>query len=123
MKFREHRGGYAESMATVIELPDRAALVAHVQKLLALYPGALLVTNERLRVEKYIFDARNGWHTHIVTLDGYGVLGFTNGPVRASIGEGFAYFAWHRLRWPSWDDCRGIRDGRVCELYWHSGRR
>lgn len=35
-----------------------------------------------------------------------------------SIGEGFAYFRWHSLTWPDWDECRGINDKRVCALYW-----
>lgn len=81
MKFREHRGGLAESMATVVELPDRAALLEHCRTLLACWPIAPPVTDEALQVGGHvIFDARTGWHTHIVLLKGLGVLGFTDGP-------------------------------------------
>lgn len=85
LKFREHRGGLAESMATVIEVPDRAALVAHVKKMLApFYFGGDIEAG--LNVEPYgcsglpLLDLRIGWQTYIVTLKGYGVLGFTDGP-------------------------------------------
>ncbi len=32
-------------------------------------------------VEPYGFDERINWQTHIVTLTGYGVLGYTDSPV------------------------------------------
>lgn len=34
MRFREHRGSLADSKKTEIELPDKAALVAHIRTLL-----------------------------------------------------------------------------------------
>jgi hypothetical protein len=34
MRFREHRGGLAESMATVVELKDGAALYEYLRKIL-----------------------------------------------------------------------------------------
>ncbi len=34
-------------------------------------------------------------------------------------GEGFAYFAWHRLHWPHHPECRGINDPfRACGYVW-----
>jgi hypothetical protein len=87
MKFREHRGTLEDSMKTIVELPDRAALIAHCRKLLA--PYGFEFQNSWLHVEPYAWfdsekphwDARIKWHTYIVTLDGYGVLGFTDGRV------------------------------------------
>jgi len=72
MRFREHRGTLADSMATVVEVADRAALVAHVENLLGHAAD--------IEVKPYGgVDQRNGWDTYIVTLAGYGVLGFTDG--------------------------------------------
>jgi len=72
-------------MATVVELDGRAALVAHVKGLLAPFnfKGDI---EAGLDVRPYdplgLDDTRIGWHTHIVTLEGYGVLGFTDGPLK-----------------------------------------
>lgn len=80
MKFREHRGGLNESMMTLVELPDRPALVAHVEKLLR--PYYFQEVDSRLRVDPYGRDTRIGWENlHIVILKGYGVVGFTDGPL------------------------------------------
>jgi len=78
LKFREHRGGFPESAATIVEIEDRAALVAYIQRLLASYPSAPPVKEDTVAVESYCFDERNGWDTHIVTLKGYGVIGYTD---------------------------------------------
>lgn len=78
-QYREHRGGLDESMATVREVADRDALVAHLAEGLA--PYGTTVTDDMVAVEPYGFDERNGWFTHIVTIAGYGVAGFTNGPL------------------------------------------
>lgn len=86
MKFREHRGTLADSMQTQVELPDRAALLAHIAKLLE--PFGYKFEPSWVHVEPYAWyeadkaywDKRVRWHTYIVTLDGYGVLGFTDGP-------------------------------------------
>lgn len=82
MKFREHRGGLAESMDTVIEVSDGEALLEHVRNLAQRWPTFPAITAETVHVEPYGRDERIGWDTHIVTLDGYGVLGFTDGPVQ-----------------------------------------
>lgn len=80
MKFREHRALLDEAMETVVELKDRADLLRHLQKLAEPWPTHPPVTDTTVHVEPYGFDKRIGWDTHIVTLDGYGVLGFTDGP-------------------------------------------
>lgn len=84
MKFREHRGGLAESMATVVEVADRAALVAHVKGLLTpfAFGGDIGAGLDVRPYDPLRLDERIGWYTHIVTLEGYGVLGFTDGPLK-----------------------------------------
>ncbi len=80
MKFREHRGGLSASMQTVVEVADHAALLEHIAKLLQPYPTAPPVTADTVHIKPYCYDERIEWDNHIVTLDGYGVLGFTDGP-------------------------------------------
>jgi hypothetical protein len=79
MLFREHRGGLAESMKTVVTLDDRARLVAYVQDKLRCY--CMDVKPEQVHVIPYCYDDRIGWDTYIVTVDGYGVFGMTDSPV------------------------------------------
>lgn len=96
MKFRPHRGGLSEAMREVVELPDRAALVAHLAKNLARWGYRL--TDTDMRVSPFGFDDRIKWDTHVVTIrnkkvgkglwffgdhaspNHYGVVGFTDGP-------------------------------------------
>ncbi len=96
MKYRPHRAHLDESMKEVVELHDRAALVAHVARDLGKWGYEL--TDADLRVEPYVFDERVGWDTHIVTIrnkqvrpgiwffgshvskDFFGAIGFTDGP-------------------------------------------
>jgi hypothetical protein len=86
MKVREHRGEIGESILTMVELPDNshATLYAHVAKILGAYDFHF--QPEALRVLKYHFthDRATGWEqTWIVTIQGYGVFGFCDGPLRA----------------------------------------
>lgn len=75
MKFREHRGSYEESMATVIEVES----LADVERLMAQEIGWL----GPIVCELYCFDSRNNWNTWIVTLEnGGGILGFSNGELK-----------------------------------------
>lgn len=66
-------------MATVVELADRDALLKHVRGLFE----PPYFHESRLLVEPYGsgIDERNGWHTHLVVLEGWGPVGFTDGPV------------------------------------------
>lgn len=69
-------------MATLVELPDRAALVAHVEKLHACYIHDYDFS--KLVVKPYFMerDERCGWaQTWIVSLPDYGPIGFTDSPV------------------------------------------
>lgn len=79
MKFREHRGGLKESMETMVELKDRAALLEYCIK--ALGDFRFSFPPEALHIKPYSYDDRIDWDTHIVSIDGYGVVGFTDGPV------------------------------------------
>lgn len=86
MKFREHRGSLADAMLTEVTLPDRAALLEHCRKII---PDALLadtINDSDMTVSKYGRDERIGWDTHIVSIAGYGVVGFTDGPVEEPQG-------------------------------------
>lgn len=75
--FRKHRGGFSESMATVVEVKTLNDLTNEVEKIV----GGL-VSDGMIRSERYAYDERNGWDTFVVTVTGVGVVGFTNGPVK-----------------------------------------
>lgn len=78
-KFREHRGSLADSMATALPCRSRQELVAICKDLLRPF-GFVLSNVEKLKVERYVYDDRIGWDTHIVTIPDYGVIGWTDGP-------------------------------------------
>jgi hypothetical protein len=75
-KFRSHRGTLADSMATVIEIGSRHDIAAIVAK-----DARLPISANEVQVKPYGYDSRIGWDTHIVTIPGWGVAGFTDGPV------------------------------------------
>lgn len=78
--FREHRGLLADSILTVREITSLGDLRAYVADLTGGQFRDVVV--EPYGVDgKPFFDQRIGWDTYIVTVPGYGVLGFTNGPV------------------------------------------
>lgn len=72
-KFRPQRGGLAEAMKEVVEVSGMDGLKAHLRSIGYLSEGGVV------RVEPYTYDARIGWDTHLVTIDGNAV-GFTDGP-------------------------------------------
>jgi hypothetical protein len=99
MKYRPHRGSLADAMAAVVELPDRAALIAHLAA--EMQTIGYVVENADVRVKPYCFDQRTGWDTYVVLLrnkrltttigdgwffgaqwgpDYFGAIGFTDGP-------------------------------------------
>jgi hypothetical protein len=82
MLFREHRGGLSESLETQVRLTDRTSLVAHVSRMLDPFGFRYGDRAKPLKVEYYGKHNRStNWkETWIVTLPGYGVLGFTNAP-------------------------------------------
>jgi hypothetical protein len=85
MKFREHRGSLADSMKTVVEVRNKEELVEHIRKLFSPYVGDFQF--DKIKVEPYgppytpvVYDQRIGWHTYLVTMPEYGVIGWTDGP-------------------------------------------
>lgn len=80
MRYRQHKGGYAESMATVVEIDStREALLRAVLESL---PDLDQVRPEDIEASPYGADRRNGWDTHLVTVHGYGIVGYTDGPLQ-----------------------------------------
>lgn len=77
VKYRDHRGGLAESMATQQEFKDRAGLVEYLRQDLAHY--GIMVSDADVVIEPYAQDDRIDWDTWIVTVKGVGVVGFTDG--------------------------------------------
>lgn len=74
--YRQHRCWLDDSLETtrpVKSVADIAAIEECVAK-----SGIDLSS---ITIEPYGFDARIGWDTHLVSVPGYGVLGFTNGPL------------------------------------------
>jgi hypothetical protein len=80
MKLREHRGSLEDSMATVVEIPaTKEALVKEIVKKLSKF--YVNISEESVTVEPYAFDERIGWDSHVVSVKGHGVYGFTDGPL------------------------------------------
>jgi hypothetical protein len=98
MKYRPHIMGATldEALEQMVELPDRAALIAH---LAADFKRVCYeVDDTDIQVKLYAWDDRIGWNTHIVLLrnkevapgvwffgagsapDYWGGIGFTDGP-------------------------------------------
>lgn len=82
MRFRMHRGSLDESMKTTVNVDGRAGLAAHIrEKFIDLGP---IFEDHQLTVDPYNGDDdRIGWNdVHIVTIIGYGVVGFCEGPAK-----------------------------------------
>ena len=79
-RFRMHRGSLADSLETTVEVDDRSALLAHIRDSFKDFGPNF--TDDQLRVEPYGEDKRIDWKDHhIVTIDGYGVVGMCEGPM------------------------------------------
>jgi hypothetical protein len=72
--FRFHRSTLEESLRTVRTITSREELIEFVAKELG-----FTLAEADLKIAAYGFDARTGWSTYIVTVDGLGVVGFTDG--------------------------------------------
>jgi hypothetical protein len=75
---RRHRGGLAESMATVQPCSSLGDLVELINRDFADF--GVKVDAGIVHVEPYVFDDRIGWDTYLVSIDGHGVWGMTDGP-------------------------------------------
>ena len=83
MKIREHRGHLAESMETVKEIePTKEALFNFIKDSFKCWPTMSKIKETDIHIESYGYDNRIDWNTYIVTIDGYGVFGFTDGDVK-----------------------------------------
>lgn len=76
-KYRDHRGSLSDSMKTVQEFEVKADLTDYLQKDLDKFGFKLKPGDVKIR--PYGHDSRINWNTHIVTIDHYGVAGFTDG--------------------------------------------
>jgi hypothetical protein len=82
MRFREHRGGLAESMETMVVVDGKKGLVAHIQKLLKPYSVTVIDSDVAASLYGSSGDARIGWEkVYIVTVKGYGVIGFSDSAI------------------------------------------
>ena len=77
MKIREHRGLLVNAMKTVKEVNSRSELINIIQE--SLSPYGVSVTSDDIKIKFYGGDDRIGWDTHIITIKGYGVWGFSDG--------------------------------------------
>jgi hypothetical protein len=75
--FRPHRGSLAEAMYEVKEIDSFQEIIDEITE--DLWHYGLYPKPEEFHIEYYSEDERIGWSTYIVTLDNYGVIGFTNG--------------------------------------------
>ena len=74
-KFRPHRGAYTDSMNEVTELECRDALIQQLKT------ESWVTTNVSLNdieCAYYAYDKRNQWDTYLITLVGWGVIGYTD---------------------------------------------
>jgi hypothetical protein len=73
MKARKHRGGFAESMQTMKEIPATLQAVAQFFD----------VPKRDIRLTPYSFDGRKGWNSNTwLVCSAYGVLGMINEEVK-----------------------------------------
>lgn len=68
-------------MKEVKSINSKQELVALIERELSQYKHDLTINEQTIHIEHYSYDERIDWNTHIVTLKGYGVLGFTNAPL------------------------------------------
>lgn len=82
MKYRPHKWLLADSMAECADVDGRAGLIEHLRKELSPWPTLDGFADNAIHVDPYCAgDDRIGWKdVWIITLDGYGVLGFCDGP-------------------------------------------
>lgn len=81
LKFREHTQLFEDSTRSVVELEATyEALASHLCKVLFKGRYGEAVRPEMMQVTYLGHDPRDAWDTYAVTIDGYGLVGFTNGP-------------------------------------------
>lgn len=80
MRYRPHKGSLDESIAHTRTFDGRAELIAILRE--ELDGWQVDVSDDKVHVDPYVkHDFVSGWHdVHIVSIDGYGVMGFCEGP-------------------------------------------
>lgn len=76
--FRPHRGLLSEAMKHVAELNDKQALINKLKDDYKQFIDPDSINDKTLVIDSYGFDSRIDWDTHIVTVIGFGVVGFIN---------------------------------------------
>ena len=78
--YRDNTGHLGESLADVRIFKSKAELVQSLAKSFNESESELIPEiNERtVHIKFYTYDNRIGWPTHKVTIDNYGLVGFTN---------------------------------------------
>ena len=76
--FRFHRGSLNEAMKTVVEV-ETLNDILELQEIKEMENFGIKLN---LKSEFYYYDERINWNTYIITSDGYGVIGFTNGELK-----------------------------------------
>ena len=108
-KYRPHRGALADAMKEVREFKSFDELLDHVIKELNFFEHDFVIDHTTVHVEKYCYDERIEWDTYIVTLDGFGVLGMTDGAVEKYVchecGEALAHLQDYNLHFDRWGMC------------------
>lgn len=79
--FRPHRGTLEASVTLVKEVAALSDLVELAKKQHPFYKGE--ISEATISIESRGHDDRIGWDTQRVTLEGYGVIGYTSKPFRA----------------------------------------
>jgi hypothetical protein len=77
VRFIEHTGG--DRIPNTIRLRTWDELIIYCGALLCQWPSAPPVTNQTLHITQVLQRTETNPWTHIVYLDGYGVMGFTDG--------------------------------------------
>lgn len=75
--FRFHRGGFVASMDTTVEVSSKEELCRTIRSAWGFPP----FDDDDVKVSLYVYDPRNEWNTHIVSLLNGCVVGFTDGPI------------------------------------------
>jgi hypothetical protein len=68
VRFREHRGSLADSLATVVEIGGRDELVEYLRRSGAVFP--IPIASPHLSIDYYAYDDRIGWDTYMVSVEG-----------------------------------------------------
>lgn len=81
MQFRQHRGSLADSMETVAVMePTFKAILNYLKQQGVLGFDQINSTNA-FHCKRYGYDERIDWNTYLISVDGHGVVGFTDTPI------------------------------------------